>query len=69
MHMDDIKLFAKKEKKEKAVKSLILTKIIHSQDIGMEFVKEKCAMLIIKKNKKTNYERIEQRNQERISTL
>ena len=40
--MDNIKLFAKNEKE---LKTLIQTVRIYSQDIGMEFSIEKCAML------------------------
>ena len=40
--MDDTKLFAKNEK---VLESLIQTIRIYSQDVGMEFGKEKCAML------------------------
>ena len=45
MHMDDIKLFAKNEKE---LENLIQTVRIRSQDIGMEFCIEKCAMQIMK---------------------
>ena len=41
MYMDDIKLFAKNEKE---LVTLILVVKIYSQDIGMEFGIEKCAM-------------------------
>ena len=44
MYMDNIELFAKNKKE---YKTLILTIGIYSQDIGMEFVIEKCAMLVI----------------------
>ena len=43
--MDDIKLFAKKKTE---LKTLVQTVKIDSQDIGMEFGKEKRAMLIMK---------------------
>ena len=46
--MDNIKLFAKKEKE---LETLIKTIIIYNQDIRMEFGIEKCAMLIIKSGK------------------
>ena len=42
--MNDIKLFAKSEKE---LKTLIQRIRIYSQNIGMEFSIEKCAMLII----------------------
>ena len=45
MYMDDIKLFAKNEKESE---TLIQAVRIYSQDIGMEFGIEKCAMLIMK---------------------
>ena len=45
MYMDDIKLLAKNEKE---LETLIHAVIIYSQDIGMEFGIEKCAMLIRK---------------------
>ena len=50
MYMDDIKLFAKNEKE---LKTLIHTVRIYSQDIGMEFGIEKCAMLLMKSEKDT----------------
>ena len=48
MYMDDIKLFAKNEKE---LETLIHTIRIYSQDIGMEFSIEKCAMLVMKSGK------------------
>ena len=45
MYMDDIKLFAKNEKE---LETLIHAVRISSQDIGMEFGMEKCAMLVMK---------------------
>ena len=42
--MDDIKLFAKNEKELETLKQVVR---IYSQDIGMTFGKEKCAILII----------------------
>ena len=45
MYMDDIKLFAKNEKEQE---TLIHAVRIYSQDIGMEFAVEKCAVLVIK---------------------
>ena len=44
MYMDDIKLLTKNEKE---LETLIQTNRIYSQDIGMEFGIEKCAMLAI----------------------
>ena len=49
MYMDDIKLFAKNEKEQE---TLIHAVRIYSQDIGMEFGKEKCAMLVMKSGKR-----------------
>ena len=55
MYMDDIKLFAKKEKE---LETLIQTIRIYSQDIGMAFGMEKCATLIIKSGIRQITERI-----------
>ena len=49
MYMEDIKLFAKKEKEQE---TLIHTVRIYSQDIGMEFGIEKCAILVMKSGKR-----------------
>ena len=51
---------------EKELKSLKQTIRIYSQDIGMEFGNEKCAMLIMKSGKRKTAEEIEQSNLERI---
>ena len=61
--MDDIELFAKYEQESE---TLIKTKRIYSQDIGMEFGIEKCSILIIKSTKRQTTEGIELPNQERI---
>ena len=45
MFMDDVKLFGKNEKE---LETQIQTVRIFSQDIGMEFGIEKCAMLVMK---------------------
>ena len=45
MYIDDIKLFAKNEKE---LETLIQTVRIYSQDIGMEFATDKCAVLVMK---------------------
>ena len=66
MYMDDIKLIAKNEKE---LETLIPLVRIYSQDIGMEFVREKCVMLIIKSRKGYRAEGIEQKNQNKIRTL
>ena len=47
-YMDDIKLFAKNEKE---LETLIRAVRIYSQDIGMEYGIEKCAMLVMKSGK------------------
>ena len=49
--------------------SLIQTIRIYSQDIGMEFSKEKCAILIMKNGKRQTLEEIELPNLERVGTL
>ena len=48
MYMDDIELFAKNEKE---LETLIHTVRIYSQDIGMEFGVEKCALFVMKSGK------------------
>ena len=49
IYLDNIKLFAKNEKE---LETLIQTVIIYTQDIGMEFDIEKCAMLVMKSGKR-----------------
>ena len=49
MYMDDIKLFAKNEKE---LEPLIHTVRIYSQDIGMEFGIEKCALLVMQSSRR-----------------
>ena len=66
MYMDDIKLFAKNEKE---LETLIHAVRIYSQDIGMEFGIEKCAMLVMKSGKRHMTDGIELPNQDRIRTL
>ena len=61
--MDDIKLFAKNEKE---LETLIHR--IYSQDIGMEFGIEKCALLVMKSGKWHLIDRIELPNQDKIRT-
>ena len=48
MYMDVVKLFAENEKD---LETLIHALRIYSQDIGMEFGIEKCAMLVMKSSK------------------
>ena len=60
--MDDIKLFAKNEKE---LATLIQVVRIYSQDTGMKYSIEKCALLIIKSGKWHMTEVIELRNEKR----
>ena len=66
MYMDDIKLFAKNEKE---LETLIHTVRIYSQDIGMKFGREKCALLVMKSGKRHLTDEIELLNQDKIRTL
>ena len=66
MNMDDIKLFAKKEKE---LETLIQAVIIYSQGIGMEFGIEKCAMLIMKSGKRHMTDGMELPNHDKLRTL
>ena len=66
MHMDDIKIFAKNEKE---LETLIHAVRIYSQDIGMEFGKDKCAMLNMKNGKRRMTDGMELPNQDKIRTL
>ena len=66
MYMDDIKLFANEEKE---LETQIHTVRIHSQDIGMEFSIEKCALLVMKSGKRHLTDGIELPNQDKIKTL
>ena len=66
MYMDDIKLFAKNEKE---LEILIHAVRIYSQDIGMEFGIEKCAMLVMKSGKRHMTDGMELPNHDRIRTL
>ena len=65
--MDDIKLFAKKKKKELEI--LIQPVRIYSPDIGIEFDIEKCAMQIMKSKKWHLPDEMELPNQDKIRTL
>ena len=51
LFMDDLKLYAINEK---SLESLIQTVPVFSNDIGMEFGVEKCAILTMKKGKMAN---------------
>ena len=66
MYMDDINLFAKNEKE---LETLIHAVRIYSQNIGMEFGIEKCAMLVIKSGKRHMSDGMELPNQDKIRTL
>ena len=66
MYMDDIKLFAKNEKE---LETLIHAIRIYSQDIGMEFGIEKCALLDMKSGKRHLIDRIDLPNQDKIRKL
>ena len=64
--MDDIKLFAKNEKE---LETLMQTVRIYSQDIGLEFGLEKCAILVMKSGKRHTTEGVEVPNQVVIRIL
>ena len=66
MYMDDIKLFAKNKKE---LETLIHAIRIYSQDIGMEFGIEKCAVLVMKSSKWHMTDGMELPNQDKIRTL
>ena len=65
-YVDNIKLFAKNEKE---LETLIHAVRIYSQDIGMEFGIEKCAMLVMKSGKRHFTDGMELPNQDKIRTL
>ena len=64
--MDDIKLFAKNERE---LETLIHAVRIYSQDIGIKFGIEKCAMLVMKSGKRHMSDGMELPNHDRIRTL
>ena len=66
MYIDDIKLFAKNEKE---LETLIHTVRIYSQDMGMEFGIEKCALLVMKSSKRYLTNGMELPNQDKIRML
>ena len=66
MYMNAIKLFAKDEKE---LEILIHAVRIDSQDIGIEFGIEKCAMLVMKSDKRHLTDEMEQPNKDKIRTL
>ena len=57
------------EKMKKELKALIHAVWIYSQDIGMEFGIEKCAMLVIERGKRHLTDGMELPNQDKIRTL
>ena len=63
MYMDDIELFATNEIE---LKSLIHAVSRYSQDIGTEFVIEKCAMLVMKSGKRHLTVGMERPNQDKV---
>ena len=66
MYINNIKLFAKKEKRQ--LETLIQTVRIYNQDIDMGFDIEKCTMLVIKSGKRRITEGVELPNQVFIRT-
>ena len=64
--MDGIKLFAKNEKE---LETLIHAVRIYSQDIGMEFGREKSTMLVMKSGKRHMTDGMELPNHDKIRTL
>ena len=57
------------QKNEKELETLIPTIRIYSQDIGMEFGIEKCALLVMKSGKRHQTDGIELPNHDKIRTL
>ena len=66
MYMDATKLLAKNEKE---LETLIHAVRIYSQDTGMEFSIEKCAVFLMKNGKRHITDGMEQPNQDKIRTL
>ena len=66
MYMDDIKIFAKNEKQ---LEARIYTVKKYSQDIGIEFDIEKCALLVMKSGKRHLTDGIELPNQDKVRML
>ena len=64
--MDDIRLFAKNEKE---LETLIHVVRIFSQNIGVEFVIENYAMLVMKSGKRHLTDGMELPNQDKIRTF
>ena len=66
MYIDDIKLFVKNEKE---LENPIHRVRIYSQDIGVEFDIEKCALLVMKSGKRHLTDGMALPNQDKIRTL
>ena len=66
MDMDDIKLFAKNAKEQE---TLIHALRIYSQDLGIEFGIEKCAMLVMKSGERRITDGMELLSQDKIGTF
>ena len=66
LFMDDLKLYSRSEK---GLDSLVQTVCVFSEDVGMEFVIEKCAMLVMEKGKIVNSVGIELPNGKFIKSL
>ena len=66
MYIDDIKLFGKNEKE---LETLIHAVGIYSQNIGMKFGIEKCAMLVMKSGKRHMTDGMELPNHDEIRTF
>ena len=66
LYMDDLKLYAKNEKE---LDSLVQTVRVFSNDIGMQFGLDKCAVLMMKRGKIIKSEGIELPNDEKIRSL
>ena len=65
LFIDDLKLYASNEK---SLKSLIQLVRVFSNDIGMEFGVEECAVLTIKKGKMANSDEIKLPNKTTMKT-
>ena len=66
LFMDDLKLYGKSEKQ---VDTLLNTVRVFSQDIGMQFGINKCAVLVLKRGKVVRSEGIEMLNNQVIKSL
>ena len=64
--MDDLKLYAKSEKD---LESLIQTVRIFSEDIGMEFGLDKCAVMIMKRGKQIEANGVRLPDEKKIRSL